>query len=176
MQPRLGGPDRDAKSRGDIGEGKVKVEVKDQDGPLFERQATQYTTEPITLGDMRREVASCRRCPFVDKLQLDDVPGSTLLRQPVTGANGQAVQPAVPGLRVAKRTNVAPSQHEGFLDRVLGAIRVPQDELGGAIQPGRRGSHQERERLSVSGAGPFHELDLHLATASDATLGAAFKE
>ena len=70
-------------------------------------------------------------------VQLDEV--SRLVRpcRPIAGADREAIQPTVPGPGIAERTHVLPGEHERLLDRVLGAILVPQHETGDADQSGQ---------------------------------------
>ena len=71
------------------------------------------------------------------------------------------MKPGIPRARVAECAHVPPSQHERVLDRVLCELRVPQDEPGGAVQPGERRRRQLREGLVISGHRPFDECSLH---------------
>jgi len=61
---------------------------------------------------------------------------------------------------------VAPGKDQRVLDRILGAVAVAEDQVGDAIQPGIRGSHQDRERLVIAGLGSLDELSLHVVTGS----------
>ena len=76
--------------------------------------------------------------------QLDHVTLSLAPRPSVARADGEPIKPGVPRLRLADRANVAPGQHQRFLDRVLGAIRIPEDESGACRAAGRRTVSRDR--------------------------------
>ena len=59
------------------------------------------------------------------------------------GIDGQAMEPGVEPVRVAKAREVAPGADERLLDRIARELRVPEDESGGRVQP-RDGQVDER--------------------------------
>ena len=97
-------------------------------------------------------------------VQLDQVPTPFLACHAVAGAHGQPMQPGIPRSRVTDGTHVPPGRDERFLDRVLGAVPIAQDEGGDGIQPADRRSRQDGERVVVAQDRPFHELSLHATT------------
>ena len=68
----------------------------------------------------------------------------------------------------------APGEHERLLDRVLGAVLVPEDERAVPIQARKRGPDQGGERLVVTRLRSRDELMLHVGTDCDAAQVAAF--
>ena len=177
LQPGLCGPGGNVEDVGDIGQWQVEVEVEDHDRALIDGQPPELAAEPISLHHVRREVDLGREAILVGhEVDLGQVPAPVRPSQPITGADGEPVQPGVPCLGIAKSANVAPGQHERLLDRVLGAIRIPEDELGGAMQTASRRTHQLGECLVIAVPGSLHELDLHLVTAAGATEVAALTQ
>jgi hypothetical protein len=138
--------------------------VEDHHRPLVDRESTKLAPDPVALGDGQGEVGVGGRLLVGQHVQLDDVAASRRLRYAVTGTDSEPVEPGVPCLGIAQRADVAPRQHERFLDRVLGSVLVPKNEGGCAEQPGNRRSHQGGERVVVAGLCSFDELDLHVAT------------
>ena len=106
-------------------------------------------------------------------VQLDHVPASRRAGRTIAGPQGEAVEPGVPRVGVPKRADVAPGEDQRVLDRILGAVSVAKDQGGDAMQPGIRGSHQDRERLVVAGLCSFDERSLHVATGFGAAHSAA---
>ena len=68
-----------------------------------------------------------------------------------------------------------PGEHEGLLDRVLGAVD-PQHEAGDADESGQRRSDQDAERLVIPCLRSRDELSLHLGTEFVAARLAALTE
>jgi hypothetical protein len=56
---------------------------------------------------------------------------------------------------------MAPRQQEGILDRILGAIRIAQDEVGDAEQPVMRCLHELGVGIDVSAHRLFDQRSLH---------------
>jgi hypothetical protein len=102
-------------------------------------------------------------------VQLDHVPAPRHAGRAIAGPQGKAIQPGVPRVGVPKRADVPPGEDQRVLDRILGAVTVAEDQVGDAMQPGIRGSHQDRERLVVAGLGSLDERSLHVATGFGAT-------
>jgi len=61
---------------------------------------------------------------------------------------------------------VLPRSLEGFLDRVLSAFLIAEDQPGNVMQPGIRRSHQDGERFVIPCTRSLDELSLHVATDS----------
>jgi hypothetical protein len=138
--------------------------MQDHDSPLVDRQAAELASESVTLREVSGLVDSVRRFVVGHHVQLDLVPPPSLACQPIAGTHGQAVEPGIPRIRIPESSNVAPGQLERLLDRVLGAFRVTEDEPGDGVQPGKRRSHQDGERVVLTCLGSFDELSLHVAT------------
>jgi hypothetical protein len=73
---------------------------------------------------------------MVHRRQLDlDRPSSSTAGEVQTGVDGQAMQPGVEPIGLAKPGEVAPGSDQAILDRVACELGVPEDEAGGAVQP-----------------------------------------
>jgi hypothetical protein len=56
---------------------------------------------------------------------------------------------------------VPPGQHERVLDRVLGAIRIAEDEVGDAMQPREGSPHQLGIGFVIAVPGRDDQVSLH---------------
>ena len=81
------------------------------------------------------------------------------------------MDPGLETVRIAQLRDAAPSEHEGVLQRVLGEARVAQDPLGDRVEAVADLVHQDGERLSVSLAGLFDEVSIHVDLPIAATHG-----
>jgi hypothetical protein len=64
-----------------------------------------------------------------------DGPSSSTAREVETGIDGQAMEPRVEPIGLAKAGEVAPGSDQAILDRVACELGVPEDEAGGPVQP-----------------------------------------
>jgi hypothetical protein len=60
------------------------------------------------------------------------------------------MEPGIPRVGIAERTDVLPGGHERFLYRVLGAVRIAKDECGHGIQTIDGRIHQAGERIVIA--------------------------
>ena len=84
------------------------------------------------------------------------------------------MEPGVPGIGVAKRSQVTPSRDECFLHSVLCTVAITEDERRNRIQPVHRGAREVGECIRITRLCPLHKFALH-ATAFVAAHLAAFK-
>ena len=140
--------------------------MQDHHGALVDRQAAQFTGQLVAIGDRCGKVGRSGEFKIGQHVQLDLISPTSPARRPIAGANGEAIQPGVPRIGVPKCADVAPSEHERFLGRVLGAVRVAKDEPGDAIHARERRSHQDGECVVVSRLRALDELSLHDTTGS----------
>ena len=96
-------------------------------------EATQGLIHELAVRQMTRNVGRRRGIERGD-LDLDRTP-SPVPRDVETDIDGQAMQPCVEPIRVAKARQVAPSPDQRLLDRVARELRVPKDEASGRVQP-----------------------------------------
>ena len=71
------------------------------------------------------------------------------------------MEPGIPRVRVSQRAHVLPGGDERVLHRVLGAVRVTQDERGHGIQAIDRRVHQAGEGVLIATDRSLDELSLH---------------
>ena len=84
------------------------------------------------------------------------------LRFVVAGVDEDPVDPCLEAIRVPKLRKPAPGEDEGVLQRVLGETRVAQDPVGDRIEAVADLVHQDGECFSVSLAGLFDEVSIHV--------------
>lgn len=166
MKPGLRRPGRDVEDIGRLGQRQTDEEVQDKHGTLLDRQSAERSTDLIAIRDRESEIRRRGGFEVGHHVQLDHGPSLRLTRRLVAGANVQAVKPAIPRVRFPESANVLPGEHERLLDRVLGAVLVAEDELRGAVQPGRRGPYQDGKGFVIARLRSFDELTLHVATAA----------
>ena len=143
MESRLRGADRDAERLGDLRERKFQEVVVDDDGSVVDRQVTQSLFERIVVGDARSFVGDR---PIVIGQEPDIGLVAPLAPRLVpTGVHEQPPQPRIDPSWVPERGEIAPGADQGFLERVLGAAAIAEDERGGGEEPidARRGKLRE---------------------------------
>ena len=79
----------------------------------------------------------------------------------VAGPDQQTMEPGVESVGVAQPPDVSPGFDERVLQRVLGAIRVAEDQPCRRVQASARAMCEDRERLPIAQLRPRHELRLH---------------
>ena len=72
------------------------------------------------------------------------------------------MDPGLESVGIPELGQPAPGEHEGVLQRVLGEARVAQDPAGDRVERVADLVHQDRERLSISLAGPLDQVSIHL--------------
>ena len=135
--------------------------MQDDDRALLDVETTELGEDPLALGDAGRGVRRAVDARVGSHLRGDLEMTAVLLREPVAGPDEESAQPGVPGIRIAQGAQVLPGRHEGFLDGIVGAIGVTQDEIGDALQAREGHLHQLGEGLQVPAPGPFDERSLH---------------
>ena len=156
-----GRPVGDVDDLGHLGDRQVEVVVEDEHDALVDVQPVQLASEPVTVRDTDRRVRRPRRSRVGRHVQLDEGPAPVRLGDLVAGAHREPAEPGVPGVRITERANMAPGQQERILDRILGAIRVAQDEVGDAEQPRMRCPHELGVGIDVTAHRPLDQLPLH---------------
>ena len=79
----------------------------------------------------------------------------------VDGAHQEAAQPGVEAVDLAQRGQVAPAAHQRLLGRILGAIRVAQDEPRHAVAVIDDACRQDLEGIVIAAARPLDQLAVH---------------
>ncbi len=130
-------------------------------GALVDVEPVQLASEPVTVRDTDRSVRCPSRSRVERHVQLDQGPAPVPAGDLVAGTHRESAEPGVPGVRITERADMPPCQQERILDRILGAIRVAQDEVGDAEQPGMRCPHQLGVGIDVSAHRLFDQRSLH---------------
>ena len=110
MQARLHGPDREAQGRRDFGQRHPQVVVQDDDGATLLVESPEDGVDLVTFGDRGRHVRDGRR---MDGRELDlDRPPATAAGLVDAGVDGEAMEPGLEPVGVAKRRQVTPGPDE----------------------------------------------------------------
>ena len=79
----------------------------------------------------------------------------------VTRPDNEPTDPRIPGVGIAQAAHVSPGRDERFLDRILGAVRIPKDERRDPVQATGRRLSQRGEGCVVTIPGPVDECSIH---------------
>ena len=74
--------------------------------------------------------------------------------------DGQTMEPAVELVGVPQPGQIAPGADAGVLHRVVGEVRVTDDQAGGTVEPGERGVQQLGEGDRVTFPCPLNERSM----------------
>ncbi len=156
MEPRLGGGQRDPQRRGGVRQRVAQVVVEDDERPVLGIEAGEGAFHQVPVGEMAGGVAGRGN---VDR---EDVHLDRASAAPAglveAGVHEQAVQPRVEPVGVAQAGQVAPGTDQGVLDSIARELRVPQDEAGGRVQPGRRRRGERGKGVVIASPCPLDEL------------------
>src|SRR5207342_2879023 len=93
-------------------------------------------------------------------LDLDEAATSLTPGDRVAGVDDEAMGPGVEPIRLTEAADTQPRPKQGILDRILGAVIVPNDQPGDGI-PAVDGAVDERgECDAVTVAGPEHQVSM----------------
>ena len=159
MKARPGRKLRDPEGHSDIPPWQISVEVKDEYSSLLDGKPLEATLDLIAVLDIRGGVVDRGWKPR-DRV-IEALPPALTPAFAVTGSNEDAMEPAVPRLRVTQTAHVPPGEDERVLDRVLGAIRVAEDEGRDGVEAIGRRLCQGRERGVITGPCPLDQLSVH---------------
>ena len=108
--------------------------MQDDHGPHLRVEPEEAAFELVTSDDRRHGVIDRRG---MDGGQFDvDAMASDPARFIDAGADQEPVQPGVEAIEIAERGQITPGPDERVLHRVLGLVRIPEDEPSGAIEAG----------------------------------------
>jgi len=94
-----------------------------------------------------------------DDLDLDRPP-SPAAREIKTGIDGQAVDPGVEPISLAKAPQVAPGPEEALLDSIARELVVPEDQASGRVQPRDGRVNELGEGVMIALPRPLDESSL----------------
>ena len=133
--------------------------MEDDHGPHLRVQPEEAAFELVSVGDRRLEALGRR------DLDRGELHVHAMAPEPSrlidAGADDQPVEPCVEAIGIPERGQVTPGPDERVLHGVLGLFRVPEDEPGGAVQPGDRGACQRGEGVMIALPRSLHEVSLH---------------
>ena len=158
MQSGSGRPFRDAECLGNGDEGQANVMVQDEDRPLVDREPAKCLLELVAVGDALDVVVLARRVRREDPNGGCPPPMARCVC--VAGANQDSECPSFEALRVAEVRQLPPDREQGFLQRVLGENRVPEDPSGDAQQGVTDLAHHICECVLIAGAGSLHQISV----------------
>jgi hypothetical protein len=138
----------------------ARVVAKDQDDPLFGRDALDSAFQLVAVADPEVVVVGSGELEG-QRLDVDDGPAARAGRLRDARANHDAAQPGVEAIRVAKRRQVAPGDHQRLLHGVFGLLDVSQDPLRDRVEPVATGADEFGIGLPVSVPGGCHEVVIH---------------
>ena len=161
MESGRGGPKGDVEDLRYLSHWKVEVVMERDDGSLIDVEPAELRRYPFAIGDVSRGVWGTNVGLGGDDPDLDLRPPTVLLRVSVARAHGEPPQPGVPGIGVTQCAHVLPGGDEGLLDRILGTIRIAQDEGGDTVEPRGGGPHQLGEGVRIPAFGLFDQFSLH---------------
>ena len=171
MEPRSGGPGRDAEQLGDLDQGQPDVVVQHEDRALLDRQPAESPLQLVAIG---QDGAAVRGRWAVERQAADlGGPRSGTSRLVVAGVDEDSMDPGLEALRIPQPRHLAPGQDEGVLQRVLGQSRVAQDPLCDRLERSTDLVHQDGERLTIAVTGLLDEERVHIDPSITATSMAA---
>ena len=159
MKSGAGGPRRDPERVGDLGGRVPLVVVEHEDRTLFGRQAAKPAFELVPVGDAQ-DVVRCSRTIDREQSQVGDPP-PLAHRLADAFTDDQTMQPDVEPIRITQVPQVAPRDHEGVLERILGSVDVAEDALGDREESIDPDAEQIHICGPVAAAGRLDEVAIH---------------
>jgi hypothetical protein len=132
--------------------------MENDDRPLVRLESGHRPVELIPIGE-RLGVIGDR--PDGDRSDLELDRSSAPAPSPVEGGlGGQAMEPGIEPIRVAKPGQVAPGANERVLDRVARELTVAEDQPGGGVEPDNGRAGQRGEGVMIAMPCPLDEVPL----------------
>jgi len=124
---------RAAENFGDLGRLESEVIAKDENGAFFRREPAE---RPIELVPIRNAQQLVRRGRAVERehSQVRD-PASLPARLLDADIGEQPVHPGIESGRIAEARQVAPGDHQGVLQGILGPSDISEDPMGDREEP-----------------------------------------
>ena len=151
-------PDRDPERLGDLDVAHPELVLQDEDGPLLQREAPEGPVDPLGLGESCGRVDGLVICQ-VDQRDLGAPP--RLATFVIAGVDDHLAQPGLEPRRVAQARQLPPGADDRLLGRILGSVRVPEDQAGEREDPVRGGADERGEGVVVPPHRPLDLLDAH---------------
>ena len=158
MKPGLGCPGGYADHLRNLGNRQAEVVVEDDDSSLLWLQAPEATFELVTV----RQRGSRVRAGWLGPEHPDlGRPAATPAADVGARVHEQPIQPCIKPLWVADRGQLPPGVHKGFLDGVLGAIRITEHESRNGVEAIDRRDREGLEGLVIAGSSRLDEVASH---------------
>ena len=140
--------------------------MQDHHRTLLGLQAPEAAFELVAIGEGSRAVGGVRFSP-----DDPDLGGPAALVPTLVGAgvDDEPVEPRPEAVRITQSRQLSPCMHEGFLDRVLRAIPVAQDEPRDGIQAVGGSAREDLEGLMIAALCRLHQIALHRFSTGCAT-------
>ena len=121
-------------------------------------EAPKRLIQPLALGERTGLVGHVER---VHWRQLDlDQPPSTASNEIQTRVDRQSVEPGVESSGVTEARQIAPGTDEALLNRILGEVRVAQDQPSGCVQPPEGAIDERGKGVMIASLRLLDELSL----------------
>ena len=132
--------------------------MQGDDSSMARIEAPERRVQELAVGKRTRVVGHAEG---VDRSELDlDRAPTTVSDEIETGMDRQSVQPGVEAIRITEPGQIAPRTDQALLDRILGQVRVAEDQTGGCVQPPKGAIDQLGEGVMIASPGPVDELSL----------------
>ena len=158
MQPGLRRAQGDAEGRRHVGQRHPQQVVQRDDRAVPGIQAPEGEVHELPVGQRAGMVDGGGGVDGV-QLDLDRAPASAP-GEIEAGVDGQAMDPGVEPLGIAKSRQVAPGPDQRLLDGVARELRVPEDQAGRRVQPRKRRVDELGEGVMIALPRAFDEHSL----------------
>ena len=132
--------------------------LQDEHGPLLEREAPEGPVDPLGLGESCGRVDGLVICQ-IDQRDLGAPP--RLATFVIAGIDDHPAQPRLEPFGVAQARQLPPGTDDRLLGRILGSVRVPEDQAGEREDPVRGRVDERGEGVVVPPHRPLDLLDAH---------------
>ena len=140
------------------GHRKSDIEVEDHDRLLFGLQAPEAALELIAIRDRIGTVVGRRLGPDHPDLHRP----ATLLPSLIgAGVDDKPVEPCIEPIDIPQPREFSPCMYERFLDGVLGALPVAEDEGCDRVEAVASGHREGLEGLVITTSRRFDNIALH---------------
>jgi hypothetical protein len=132
--------------------------MEDHDRPLLGLQAPEAALELIAIRQSVRAVVGRRLGPDDPNLGR---PAALVPALIGAGVDEEPTEPGIEPVRVTESRQLSPCMDEGFLDGVLGALPVAEDEARDGEEAVARRDRERLEGLVIAATCRFHDISLH---------------
>lgn len=135
------------------------MEVQNENRALLDGQPPVAALDLVAIGKVGGPVAHRRRARVE---RVNEEPATTVsIGFPITRPDDEAMDPCLPCVGITQGADVSPGRDERFLDRILGAVRIPKDERRDPVQATGCRLSQRGEGCMVTSSGSLDECSIH---------------